>query len=413
MKKTCFVVMGYGKKTDYKVGKTLDLDKTYNNILKPLIEELDMECIRSDEIMHSGIIDKPMFNQLIGADIVIADVSTYNPNAFYELGVRHALKPFTTIVISEEELEYPFDIQHSVIYKYKHLGEDIGYSEVMRFKTELKKSLVEIMSSPQTDSPVYTYIENLKPPILEDINKNNNKVINESNNADENTLRFILNSGEEAISKSKFIEAKLFFQKALEIDKNNSYLLQRLILAIYKSKDPTEESSLIEALKIIEKLSPNTSNDPETLGLASSINKRLWEIKADKLLLDKAIEYSERAFYISNDYYNGINLAFLLNLRASISKDDDSIADAVIAKRIRKKVISICLKIIENEFEERNDRYWIVATLEEAYFGIDNKEKYLEYKEKSLKYLNEDWQRDSTEEQINKLSKLIYTKEDL
>ena len=138
MKKTCFVVMGYGQKVNYKTGKTLDLDKTYNNILKPLVEELGMNCIRSDEIIYSGIIDRPMFNQLIGADIVIADLSTYNPNAFYELGVRHALKPFTTIIISEDELEYPFDIQHSVIYKYEHLGKDIGYSEVIRFKNELK-----------------------------------------------------------------------------------------------------------------------------------------------------------------------------------------------------------------------------------------------------------------------------------
>lgn len=399
MKKTCFVVMGYGKKTDYKRGRTIDLDKTYNNILKPLIEELGMECVRSDEIIHSGIIDKPMFNQLISADIVIADISTYNPNAFYELGVRHALKPYTTIIISEDKLEYPFDIQHSVIYKYEHLGKDIGYSEVIRFKAELNQLLKTILSNPQTDSPVYTYIESLQPPVLKDIDES-------SHNA-KNTLRYVIDSGEEALSKSNFIEAKSFFNKALEIDKNNSYILQRLILSTYKSKYPTEKDSLIEALDMIENLSPNTSNDPETLGLASSINKRLWDISKDNSLLDRAIEYSERAFYISNDYYNGINLAFLFNLRASISEGDDNVADSVIARRIREKVILICLKIIEKNFEERNDCYWILATLEEAYFGINNMEKYSEYKSKAIKYLKYNWQRESTEEQIKKLSKLI------
>lgn len=399
MKKTCFVVMGYGKKTDYKRGRTIDLDKTYNNILKPLIEELGMECVRSDEIIHSGIIDKPMFNQLISADIVIADISTYNPNAFYELGVRHALKPYTTIIISEDKLEYPFDIQHSVIYKYEHLGKDIGYSEVIRFKAELNQLLKTILSNPQTDSPVYTYIESLQPPVLKDIDES-------SHNA-KNALRYVIDSGEEALSKSNFIEAKSFFNKALEIDKNNSYILQRLILSTYKSKYPTEKDSLIEALDMIENLSPNTSNDPETLGLASSINKRLWDISKDNSLLDRAIEYSERAFYISNDYYNGINLAFLFNLRASISEGDDNVADSVIARRIREKVILICLKIIEKNFEERNDCYWIFATLEEAYFGINNMEKYSEYKSKAIKYLKYNWQRESTEEQIKKLSKLI------
>ena len=399
MKKTCFVVMGYGKKTDYKRGRTIDLDKTYNNILKPLIEELGMECVRSDEIIHSGIIDKPMFNQLISADIVIADISTYNPNAFYELGVRHALKPYTTIIISEDKLEYPFDIQHSVIYKYEHLGKDIGYSEVIRFKAELNQLLKTILSNPQTDSPVYTYIESLQPPVLKDIDES-------SHNA-KNTLRYVIDSGEEALSKSNFIEAKSFFYKALGIDKNNSYIIQRLILSTYKSKYPTEKDSLIEALEMINNLSPNTSNDPETLGLASSINKRLWDISKDNSLLDRAIEYSERAFYISNDYYNGINLAFLFNLRASISEGDDNVADSVIARRIREKVILICLKIIEKNFEERNDCYWIFATLEEAYFGINNMEKYSEYKSKAIKYLKYNWQRESTEEQIKKLSKLI------
>lgn len=400
MKKTCFVVMGYGQKVDYKTGRTLDLDKTYNNILKPMIEELGMDCIRSDEIIHSGIIDKTMFNQLISADIVIADVSTYNPNAFYELGVRHALKPYTTIIISEDKLEYPFDIQHSVIYKYEHLGKDIGYSEVIRFKNKLKESIENILSNPKTDSPVYTYLGNLNPPILKNVKINNY--------TGEDTLRCMINSGEESIRLSNFYEAKSFFKKALDMDKNNLYILQRLVLSTYKSKYPTEKDSLIESLQIIECLSLDTSNDPETLGLASSINKRLWEINKDNSLLSKAIAYSERAFYISNDYYNGINLAFLFDLRASITnRDDDSIADRVIARRIREKVISICLKIIDKNFEERNDCYWVVATLEEAYFGINNLEKYLEYKNKAVEYLEENWQLESTEEQIKKLENLL------
>ena len=54
-----------------------------------------------------------MYNQLITADVVIADLSTNNPNAFYELGVRHALRPKTTIVIAENELKPPFDVNHT------------------------------------------------------------------------------------------------------------------------------------------------------------------------------------------------------------------------------------------------------------------------------------------------------------
>ncbi|EIW5013100.1 hypothetical protein MEE52_002440 [Klebsiella pneumoniae] len=59
-KKLCFVIMGFGKKTDYKSGKTLNLDATYYEIIKPAAEECGIECIRADEVCHSGSIDREM-----------------------------------------------------------------------------------------------------------------------------------------------------------------------------------------------------------------------------------------------------------------------------------------------------------------------------------------------------------------
>ena len=79
MKKICFVIMGFGKKTDYPSGRTLDLDKTYKNLIKPAVEASGFQCIRADEIQDSGLIDKSMYALLIKADLVIADISTANP----------------------------------------------------------------------------------------------------------------------------------------------------------------------------------------------------------------------------------------------------------------------------------------------------------------------------------------------
>src|SRR5678816_4050740 len=125
----CFVVMGFGKKTDFATGRSMDLDKAYKNMVKPAVESAGLQCIRADEIVHSGLIDVPMYDQLLKADVVVADLSTSNTNAFYELGIRHALRPFTTVVISENGLTSPFDVNHIVIRKYNHLGEDIGFEE--------------------------------------------------------------------------------------------------------------------------------------------------------------------------------------------------------------------------------------------------------------------------------------------
>src|SRR5437763_829824 len=168
---TCFVVMGFGKKTDFETGRVLDLDQSYLNLIKPAVEAADLKCIRADEIVHSGLIDVPMYEQLLKADVVVADVSTSNRNAIYELGVRHALRPYTTVIIAEEQMiKSPFfDLNHIVIRSYRHLGEDIGVSEAKRFTTELTAAIKEIMAKePQlrADSPVYQFIDRLTPPSI-------------------------------------------------------------------------------------------------------------------------------------------------------------------------------------------------------------------------------------------------------
>ena len=143
--KKCFVVMGFGRKTDYQSGRVLDLDKSYQYIIKPAAEEAGLDCKRADEIIHSGLIDVPMYEQLLAADVVIADISTSNANAFYELGVRHALRPYTTITIAEDKMMFPFDVSHLAVRKYHHLGEGIDFGEVLKMKGELINALRSIL----------------------------------------------------------------------------------------------------------------------------------------------------------------------------------------------------------------------------------------------------------------------------
>jgi hypothetical protein len=133
---------------------------------------------------------------------------------------------------------------------------------------------------------------------------------------------------------------------------NDTYLLQRLALATYKSNSPTRIQALEDARQLLEFLKPASSNDTETLGIWGSIHKRLWELKsaagaADaRAHLDLAQLAYERGYWLRNDYYNGINVAFLLNVRAAISEPADAIADFVQAGRIRKALIPICAALL-------------------------------------------------------------------
>src|SRR5688572_28157454 len=158
-KKTCFVVMGFGEKPDYATGRTLDLDKSFRIIIKKAVEEAGLECIRADNVVHSGVIDKPMYELLLEADVVVADLSTSNANAIYELGVRHALRPRTTIVIAEKEFKFPFDVGHLVIRTYEHLGKGLEYDEAERLRKVIADAVRALVEKEEdVDSPVFTFL---------------------------------------------------------------------------------------------------------------------------------------------------------------------------------------------------------------------------------------------------------------
>ena len=66
-RKLCFVVLGFGKKTDFESRRTLDLDTTYGAIIKPATDKAGLRCIRADEVMHSGFLPGPTSSFLVVA----------------------------------------------------------------------------------------------------------------------------------------------------------------------------------------------------------------------------------------------------------------------------------------------------------------------------------------------------------
>ena len=293
---TCFVVMGFGKKTDFETGRVLDLDQSYINLIKPAVEAAGLKCIRADEIVHSGLIDVPMYEQLLKADVVVADISTSNRNAVYELGVRHALRPYTTVIIAEEQMmKSPFfDLNHIVIRQYRHLGEDIGVSEMKRFTSDLTRAIKEIMAREpklRWDSPVYKFIDSLTPPSVPEVVKQAAAAIPEASPSPAASSRSasvgapahseLMERVEEAQKKGDWLKAKMLLEEIREMRRTGTVetsadqqvenpedpdVLQRLALATYKSKYPTPEEALKAARDLLKLLEPQTTNDTETLG---------------------------------------------------------------------------------------------------------------------------------------------------
>jgi tetratricopeptide (TPR) repeat protein len=455
-KKTCFVVMGFGKKTDFETGRTLDLDKTYRNIIKPAVKAAGLECIRADEIVHSGLIDVPMYKQLLNADVVVADLSTSNKNAYYELGVRHALKPYTTIILCEDGIKtFPFDVNHVAVRQYRHLGEGIDSEEVDRMRDMLASAIVTISQAekPDTDSPVYTFLNGLTPPALaaamdavaEAVAKSAPAVGVDPEDAAEpaaadpttETHGVLMQQVDEAQKAGKFLKAKALLEIVRDQMKPEDadapmkpeypYIIQRLALVTYKAKYDTAEEqidALREARSMLAELSPDISNDTETLGLWGAVHKRLWEQTGDRGALDEAVRGYERGFYLRNDYYNGINLAYLLNVRAdNAASRAEAIADFVQAERIRREVLAICEAEMKDGGPSSDEqKYWILATEAEALLGVGDEKGAQQKFDEAVALIPDpkvnQWMKASTKEQMDKLraflarSPLKYVRDD-
>ena len=421
-KKTCFVIQGFGKKQDYQTGRTLDLDASYE-VIKEAVVDAGLECIRADEIKHSGTIDTPMFEQILGADLVVADLSTYNVNAAYELGVRHALRPLTTIIVAETGFKYPFDFSHIAIRTYEHMGADIGRREAKRFHDDLKQAIEAIVAAQKTDSPVYTFIPDLKNPmrgaavaaatVMEE-------TVRAAASAQETSLKTMTDQAKAAIARSDFVMAKGMLLAVHQMVPTKADVTQMLALATYKSKQPTPEAALVEARRYLETLDPAGSHNTETLGLWGAVHKRMWDLSSDSKDLDEAVRGYERGFQLKQDYYNGINLAFLLNIRARQSVKSapaEAIADWVLASRVRRRVVEICqdeLKSLpavargmtsEEQTDLQSRKYWILATLQEAAVGLGDPAD--EWKRQAVDTKPAVWMLESTEQQIARLQTLL------
>ncbi len=391
--KVCFVVMGFGEKTDYELGKTFDLDATFEAIIKPAVEEAGLKCVRADEILHSGIIDTEMYMMLYQADLVIADITTGNVNAVYELGVRHALKPSSTIIMKEQDGRFSFDLDHTSTFQYEHLGKDIGSREAKRACSALKGLILAAIDDQQkVDSPVYTYLPALKYPMLSE-QQFQEKVEELEKEGDH--LHMLLESGKTALNNSDFSSAIAFYKAAAEMAQHEPSVLQKLVLATYKSESPTKEAALANALDIAKQLAPYQSNDPETCGLTGAIHKRLWQIHRNADDLELAIKQYGRGFEIRRDYYNGENYAACLDMLADHSNDSNEIIyNRMRSHKVRLTIIESLEKIVADgeELAERSDKKWILASLSNCYLAVGNDKEANVYKERFLAEKLADWE---------------------
>jgi hypothetical protein len=105
---SCFVMMPFGS----------PLGSYYEKIYKPAIEKARLTPVRADsEIFGAGKIMDQIWVGINSAKVLVAEMTSRNPNVFYELGLAHALRK-PVVLVSSNEADVPFDLKHIRVIIY-------------------------------------------------------------------------------------------------------------------------------------------------------------------------------------------------------------------------------------------------------------------------------------------------------
>jgi hypothetical protein len=150
--KLCFVIAPIGEPESQPRKWS---DQVFRHIIQPTVEKMGYIARSAHHIQQPGVITTQIIQNLIDAPLVIADLTFKNPNVFYELAVRHAVRrPYVQLVSKDETI--PFDVASIRTIKIDIHDLDI----VASAKTELENQIKSVTSpSAQIDSPISAAVD--------------------------------------------------------------------------------------------------------------------------------------------------------------------------------------------------------------------------------------------------------------
>ncbi|MBL4808479.1 MAG: hypothetical protein JKY43_00275 [Phycisphaerales bacterium] len=132
--KVCFVISPIGEE-DSETRRRSNLVLKY--IIRPAVEPLGYTAIRADEIDKPGLITSQVIQHIVDDKLVIADLTEQNPNVFYELAIRHALRlPYVQIIRKADRI--PFDVAGTRTVQFDHTDLDSVDSAVKSIQEQIK-----------------------------------------------------------------------------------------------------------------------------------------------------------------------------------------------------------------------------------------------------------------------------------
>lgn len=384
-KPLCFVLMPFGKKPGV-AGLVIDFDAVYKELIAPAISEAGLEPLRADEEMTGGIIHKPMFERLILCEYAVADLTTANANVFYELGVRHAVRQWSTVLLfAEGSTQLPFDVAPLRAMPYQ-LSPDGKPADLGSIKPALVERLIEAKKG-STDSPIFQLVEDFpevdhtKTDVFREKVKYSAQMKEKLAAARKDGLEAIQaverELGEIQDSESGVIVDLFLSYRAVEAWPEMIELVKKMPPPLAVTVMVQEQHALAlnrqgkgeEAENVLKDLIDKRGPSSETYGILGRVYKDRWEaaLKAGENLLargllDKAINAYLKGFEADwRDAYPGVNAATLMEIKEPPDTR-------------REQLIPVVRYAAERRIASGKPDYWDYATvLELAILAKDEK----------------------------------------
>ena len=370
----CFVLMPFGKKQDSN-GATVDFDSVYEKLIAPAIVDAELEPVRADEEIVGGIIHKPMFERLILCQYAVADLTTANANVFYELGVRHAVRPFSTVPIFAEGPRLPFDVApiRAMPYQLTKKGHP---ANIEKNKAALTNLLWSARNS-ATDSPVFQLVDGL-PSVAIDHTKTD--VFRQQVAYSTQRKRQLAAARKDGLDALRAVEKDLGkiadVEAGVVIDLYLSYRAvngwEEMIILTDKMPLPLQQTVMVQeqlglalnragqgeqAEEVLNAVLQRHGPSSETYGLLGRVHKDRWEAAAKAgdpaatAMLQKAIAAYKRGFEADwRDAYPGINAVTLMEIKEPPDPE-------------REKLKPLVRYAVERKIATGEPDYWDYATL--------------------------------------------------
>jgi hypothetical protein len=132
--------------------------EVYDEVYKPVCALAGIDCWRVDELARPGSITRDIVEGILDADVVIADLTSKNPNVFYELGIAHSVGN-KTIMTSQSMSDVPFDIAN-----YRVLIYEQSITGSKKLAGELERAIQELLAAlDRTNNPLQEVLAHRSP----------------------------------------------------------------------------------------------------------------------------------------------------------------------------------------------------------------------------------------------------------